>query len=467
MNKMTQLIRLAEIGRLFAWLQALGLRVVAGLILAGALVADAQAEPDTIIHAGRLLAVPGEPVRSEHSVLIENGVIVEIRQGYEDADDVAGDPQSVRIVDLSDKFVLPGLIDSHVHITSESGAGFSLRRVVQSGHDRTISAAMHARRTLMAGFTTIRDTAGFRGGDFEAVFAIRDGVNEGKVPGPRMLVAGQGVTPTAGHGDFLGYRYDVVDFLKPNALCDGADECRKVTRYLVKRGADFIKIAATGGITSQIEAGLDQQMTDEEIRSVVETAHALGRKVAAHAHGPNGINAVLRAGVDSVEHGTYMNDESIRLFKKSGAYLVPTMLAHTALVDRVNNDPDLAEEVRRKIAARTSSNKERIRRAYRAGVKMAFGTDAAIAAHGTNAREFSLLVDAGVSPSDAIVMATLNAADLLGVADQTGSIEPGKAADIIAVDGDPLTDVSVLEQVSFVMKDGVIHKQDGRGYALP
>ena len=444
---------------------------VAGAFVATCLLllADvwAQAPSHAIIHAGRLLAVPGTAVVERQSIVVVGRTIADVRPGFIDPGDVAGDPARVRVIDLSDKVVLPGLIDSHVHITSESGPGFKLRRVVSSGPDQAISAAMNARRTLMAGFTTVRDTAGFRGDDFEAVFAIRDGIANGKVAGPRLLVSGQGITPTAGHGDFMGYRPDIEALLAPKSICDSPAECRKTTRYMIKRGADFIKIAATGGITSEIAAGLDQQMTDQEIRAVVETAHGLGRKVAAHAHGVGGINAALRAGVDSIEHGTFMDDESVKLFRRTGAYLVPTMLAHKASADRVANDPSLPEAVRRKSQDRTDDKIAQVRRAYRAGVRMAFGTDAAISPHGTNAEEFALLVQADVTPMDAIVMATVNAADLLGIADIAGSIEPGKAADIIAVDGDPLADITVLEQVVFVMKDGFVHKHQGRRLAIP
>jgi len=440
-------------------------------VLAGAalllLAAAADAAPDTVIHAGRLLAVPGEPVRERQSIVIESGRILEVRAGFVSPDELAGDGAAPRLIDLSESFVLPGLIDAHVHITSESAPGFKLRRVVSSGPDQAISAVMNARRTLMAGFTTVRDTAGFRGAGFEAVFAIRDGIADKKVAGPRILVAGQGLTPTAGHGDFMGYRPDIEKLLAPEAICDGADECRKATRYMVKRGADFIKIAATGGITSEISAGLDQQMTDAEIRAIVETAHALGRKVTAHAHGTNGINAALEAGVDSIEHGTFMDDRSVALFLETGAYLVPTMLAHKASTERAANDPSLPEAVRAKSKDRSQDKHAQIRRAYEAGVKMAFGTDAAIAPHGSNGEEFALLVEAGVSPMDAIAMATVHAADHLGLAETVGTIVPGKAADIIAVAGDPLADVTVLEDVPFVMKDGIVHKERGRGLAIP
>lgn len=445
--------------------------MVMAMAMATGVLAAANAQPltptHTIIHAGRLLAVPGAPVKTRQSIVIDEGRIADVRPGFVEPAELALDPDRVKVLDLSNMFVMPGLIDCHVHIASESGPGFKLRRVVQSGPDRAISAAMNARRTLHAGFTTARDTAGFRGADFEAVFAIRDGIAQGKVAGPRLLVAGQGITPTAGHGDFMGYRPDIEALLEPRSICDSADECRKTTRYMIKRGADFIKIAATGGIGSEITTGLDQQMTMEEIEAVVETAHRLGRKVTAHAHGTNGINAALQAGVDSIEHGTFMDEASVRLFLESGAYLVPTMLAHKASAERAAADPSLPEAVRRKSEDRTHDKIAQVRMAYRAGVRMAFGTDAAISPHGTNAQEFALLIEAGVSPMDALVMATVNAAELLGIADEVGSIEPGKAADVIAVSGDPLSDVTVLEEVAFVMKGGFVHKRAGRILAIP
>jgi len=427
----------------------------------------ASASPVTIIHAGWVLAEPGEAPRRDQSIVVREDRIERIENGYIEPADLTGGAPGATVIDMRTKFVLPGLIDCHVHITSESAPGFKLRRLVQSGPDQAISGAMNARRTLMAGFTTVRDTAGSRSNDFEAVFALRDGIAAGKVAGSRLVVSGQGITPTAGHGDFMGYRPDIEAMLAPSGICDGADECTKATRYMIKRGADFIKIAVTGGVTSEISAGLDQQMTDSEIQAVVDTARALGRKVAAHAHGTQGINSALRAGVASIEHGTYMDEESIRLFRETGAYLVPTMLADQAVAQRIEADPNLPAAVRAKSQDRTGHKIEQVRLAYEAGVNMAFGTDSAISPHGENAQEFALLAAAGVEASDAVRMATVNAADLLGLADQIGTLAPGKLADIIAVPGNPIEDITELENVAFVMKDGVVFKIDDLEFAVP
>jgi len=446
-----------------SWVSIIAALVGMVLALQVATSPAAASESVTIIRAGVLLAEPGEPPERNRTLVIRDGRIQSVLEGHGPVPEAP----DARIIDLSDYFVLPGLIDGHVHITAEARPGGKLRGVEQTGADQAMSGAMNARRTLLAGFTTVRDAAGFRGNDFDAVFALRDAIAAGKVAGPRLVVAGQGLTPTAGHGDFMGFRPDIMDLLAPAGICDGADDCRRTTRYMIKRGADFIKIAVTGGVTSSIQTGLDQQMTDEEIRAIVATAHALGRKVAAHAHGVNGINAALSAGVDSIEHGTYMDDESIELFRETGAYLVPTMLATRASAMRAASDPGLPEEIRAKTAERPDEKAGQVRRAYEGGVRLAFGTDAAISPHGGNAEEFGLLVRAGIPPAYAIRMATVHAADLLGLPEEVGRLRPGMAADIVAVRGNPLENIEVLEDVRFVMKDGFVHRLEDTNYAIP
>jgi imidazolonepropionase-like amidohydrolase len=274
------------------------------------------------------------------------------------------------------------------------------------------------------------------------------------------VAAGNVISPHGGEGDVYGYRPDVAKVLQRPNLCSGADDCRRVVRQQIQRGADLIKIVATGAVLSDAAAGVGQQFTDEELRAIIETAHALGRRVTAHAHGANGINAALRAGIDSIEHGTFLDQESIRLFKAHGAYLIPTLLAG-ATVTQWASDPHtfLSPQAQAKALQVGPKMLDMARRAHAAGVKMAFGTDASVAPHGTNAREFALLVKAGFTPLEAIQAATVAAADHLELAAEIGSLVPGKAADVIAVTRDPLQDVTALEDVRFVMKGGVVFRQ--------
>ncbi len=413
----------------------------------------------TIVHAGRLLADPAGNVTSEKSVIIKDGVISAIADGYvsgESAGAVEGDEVSIH--DLKSMMVLPGLIDSHVHITSENNPKGRLQTVQMSDPDRAITAAGFARKTLMAGFTTVRDV-GARGGD--AVFALRDGISRGDVIGPRVYSSGSTISVTGGHGDGTqGYRDDVAEILHSTGVCDGVGSCRNAVREQVRRGADHIKLTATAGVLSNTAAGLEQQFFEDELKAIMDTAHAMGRKVTAHAHGVQGINAALEAGVDSIEHGTYLDKDSIKLFKKHGAYLVPTLLAG-ATVAKWAEDPDsfLTPPQRAKAAEVGPRMLEMAQRALEGGVKIAFGTDTGVSAHGDNAKEFALLVEAGMSPKEAIIAATLSSADNMGKADKLGSLEPGKWGDLIAVDGDPLTDITELEDVDFVMKGGIAYKQ--------
>ena len=415
----------------------------------------ATAAEITVIHAGRLLAIPGAPATTEQTIIIRDGVIETVAAGFIEATNVEP-TDSVVTYDLKDYFVLPGLIDSHVHITSELGPRAKISVVENSDADTAIIGARYAKRNLLAGFTTVRDV-GARGDD--AVFALRDGIERGDVIGPRLFASGHTITPTGGHGQPHGYRDDVFNSIKTSSVCDGADECRKAVREQVRRTANHIKLVSTGGVLSETAAGTGQQFFNDELKAIMETAHTLGRKVTAHAHGVNGVNAALRAGVDSIEHGTFSNAESFRLFKRNDAYLVPTILAGVTVAE-LADDPNsfLPPPVRVKAKQVGPHMIDMVRRAHEAGVKIAFGTDTGVSKHGDNAREFSLLVEAGMTPMEAIRAATVVAADHLGHFDKFGSIEPNKAADIVAVDGDPLSDVSELEDVDFVMKDGVVYK---------
>lgn len=410
-----------------------------------------------VVHAGRLLAEPGGDVLTEQSIVIKDGRIAAIRPGYVDAVAEAGADDAVTFHDLKSLFVLPGLIDGHVHLTSENNPQGRLQTVELSDPDRAIWAAANAKKTLMAGFTTVRDV-GADGGD--AIFALRDGVENGYVVGPRVFASGDSISVTGGHGDGTqGYRDDIAGVLHSTGVCNGVGDCRRAVREQVRRGADHIKLTATAGVLSNTAAGLEQQFFEDELQAIMDTAHSMNRKVTAHAHGVEGINAALRAGVDSIEHGTYLDNESIRLFKRNDAYLVPTILAGVTVAEwAADPESHLLPPQRAKAAEVGSRMLDMARRAYEGGVKIAFGTDTGVSRHGENAREFALLVEAGMTPMEAIYAATVAGADNLGKSADFGSIAPGKFADIIAVDGDPLEDVTELEDVDFVMKGGVAYK---------
>ena len=294
----------------------------------------AQAADIAVIHAGRLLAEPGGAVTSEQTIIIRDGVIAQVSAGYNDAPE-AGPDDTVRAYDLKDQFVLPGLIDSHVHLTSELGPRAKLSVVENSDADTAMVGAANAKKNLMAGFTTVRDV-GARGKD--AIFALRDAVNRGDIAGPRIYASGHTISPTGGHGQAHGYSDEVYHAIKATGVCDGVAECRKAVREQVRRTADHIKLVSTGGVLSETAAGTGQQFFDDELKAIMDTAHAMGRQVTAHAHGADGINAALRAGVDSIEHGTFSNDESFRLFKRNDAYLVPTILAGVTVAE-LADDP--------------------------------------------------------------------------------------------------------------------------------
>lgn len=427
---------------------------LAVLCFAGA----ASAADYAIVHAGKLLARPGETPKREQTVVIKDGKVAAVIAGYVDAAAAgAGAGDTVSTYDLTSMFVLPGLIDGHVHITSENNPQSRLERVEDSDPDVAIKAAGFAKKTLMAGFTTVRDV-GARGGD--AVFALRDGIARGDVVGPRIYSSGASISVTGGHADGTqGYRDDIAEVLHSSGVCDGPADCRRAVREQVRRGADHIKLTATAGVLSNTAAGLEQQFFADELKAIMETAHSMDRKVTAHAHGVDGINAALEAGVDSIEHGTYLDNRSIKLFKKTGAYLVPTLLAG-ATVAAWADDPNsfLLPPQRAKAREVGPKMQDMARRAHEAGVKIAFGTDTGVSKHGDNAKEFALLVAAGLTPMEAIRAATVNGADNMGKSDIIGTLEPGKFGDLIAVAGDPLTDITELEDVDFVMKEGVVYK---------
>ncbi|NWK95874.1 Xaa-Pro dipeptidase [Sphingobium lactosutens] len=422
--------------------------VATGMLASPAMAQERVVDTRTYIQAGRLLADPASGrVDTNRTIIVEGGKVVEIREGF------VGDG---KVIDLRDSFVLPGFIDSHVHLTSQSGPDSRLEAVTKSTTAQAFDGIVYAGRTVRAGFTTVADL----GSDPEAITALRDAIAQRKVIGPRILAAGI-VAAHGGHGDVHGYRQEILDLFRPTTLCSGADDCARAVRQAVQQGADVIKTASTGGVMSDTAAGLGQQMSDAELISIVETAHRLGRKVAAHAHGTDGVNAALRAGVDSVEHGTYLDAESIRLFKAKGSYLVPTLLAGDTVTRQAETAAWMPATVRAKARIVGPLMIDAVRRARAAGVNMAFGTDSGVSAHGDNAREFALMVQAGLPPIDAIRAATVWAAAHVGLDRDIGSIIPGKAADIVAVKGDPLADIRALESIAFVMKGGDVVRAVG------
>jgi len=414
----------------------------------------AAAAPVTMIHAGTLLDRPGRPPRRNASIVVRGGRIEAVVDGF------APVPEGGTLIDLSTSFVLPGLIDSHVHLTSDrAGIEGQLAEMTESVPLRAYEAAWNARKTLDAGFTTVRNL----GADDGATLGLRDAIARGWAIGPRIVDAGTSISTTTGHMDpTLGIREEFHDeLLGSGSTCDGADGCRRAVRRQIARGVDLIKIATTGGVNSRIGLGLGAQMFEDEARAIVETAHLYGRRVAVHAHGADGINLALRVGADSIEHGTLLDDESIRLFRQTNAYYVPTLSTINGYIERLRANPGAyVGEVRAKIEWRISVTGQALARAFPAGVRIAFGTDAGVSMHGRNADEFLLMVRHGMTPMAAIVAATVNAADLVGLSAEAGTIEPGKSADIVAVRGDPLADVGVLRQMSFVMARGRVHRRD-------
>jgi imidazolonepropionase-like amidohydrolase len=357
---------------------------------------------------------------------------------------------------------MPGLIDCHTHLTIQIGRDNSspLVNITRRTAATALIATGYVRTTLMAGFTTVRDV----GANSFVDVSLRDAINAGTITGPRMFVATQALGITGGHVDPTGgLREDLLpepDFRK--GVVNSPEDGVRAVRYNAKYGADLIKIAATGGVLSLSDAGLEQHLTFEEMKAIIDAAHLLGMKVAAHAHGAAGIKAALRAGVDSIEHGTFTDDEAIALFKKTGAYLVPTIIAGKTVENAAKQPGYFPPRITEKALKAGPLMQNMFARAYRAGVKIAFGTDAGVYPHGQNAKEFEYMVEAGMPPVEAILAATRNAADLLGQSDNIGSVRAGRFADLVAVEGDPTRDIKLLANVAFVMKGGVVYKRAGK-----
>ena len=362
--------------------------------------------------------------------------------GYKD---ISQYPAGTEYIDLKAYFVMSGLMDMHVHLQGELGPRNDSEMLKQSDPLVGMKSAWHAKKTLMAGFTTVRDV----GSKDQYMFALRDAINNGWLDGPRIIAAG-GVGITGGHADVSGMKPELMHFYTDKSICDGPFDCRRAARNAIKYGADLIKITSTGGVMTDRKTGTGQQMEMDELREVVLAAKRMGRKVASHAHQEDGIVAALKAGVASIEHGTYTGEKAIKLFKETGAYLVPTLLAGDTVKNIALNSNYMSEAIREKAIRVGTDMQGNFAKAYKAGVNIAFGTDSGISKHGTNAQEAVLMFDAGMPVMDILKSATINAADLIDMSNDLGTIEAGKYADIIAMKQSPLDDVKQLLDVDFV-----------------
>ena len=418
------------------------------LLLIALLFAQASFAQRTILHCGKLIDTKQMQVLTEMSIIIEGNKITDVQKGYMAA------TGNDKVIDLKNRTVMPGLIDCHVHMDHETNPDRTLR-FSQNEADIAFGSIQYAKTTLMSGFTTVRDVGG------SVNIAIRNAINKGLIPGPRIFTSGKALSSTGGHGDPTnGLREELMRIPELNGdVVNGVDECRKAVRQRYKDGADLIKIASTGGVLSLEKDGAGAQFTEEEIRAIVLTAKDYGMKVAAHAHGAEGIKRAVRAGVASIEHGTYVDDEAIELMKKMGTYHVPTIIAGKSVADSAKKPGYFPEVIAGKAIAVGSVIQDAFAKTYKAGVKIAFGTDAGVYAHGKNWMEFVYMHEAGMPAIECIKAATVSAADLLGNT-SIGSIEKGKLADVVAVEGDPLQDLKLMGKMKFVMKAGTIYKND-------
>ncbi|GAC1373141.1 MAG: amidohydrolase family protein [Hymenobacter sp.] len=416
------------------------------------LAAPAAFAQKTYLHCGRLLDVRSGRLLSQQTIVVEKERIAAVQAGY-----TSGGAQD-KVINLENRTVLPGLIDCHVHVLSHPGKGQAMLQFTMNPADYAYRAIGDALATLRAGFTTVRDM----GGDDGVNIALRNAVNRGQVVGPRIFTAGSAISATGGHMDDAdGLSRDLMEKIgRPSNIANGPDQCREAVREQFKRGADVIKIASTGGVLDLSKDGSGPQYSEAEIRAVVETAHDLGLKVACHAHGAEGIKRAVRAGVTSIEHGTLMDDEGRKLMKEHGTWYVPTIIAGKSVADSARIPGYFPAAIIPKALTIGPVIQANCGRAYKAGVKIAFGTDAGVYRHGVNALEFGYLTGAGLPAIEAIRTATTNAAELLGETANLGTLEAGKFADIVALDGDPLQDISALMRPTFVMKAGVTYRQE-------
>ena len=406
---------------------------------------------DTLIHAGRLIDGFSDEMVTNRTIRIVEGTISSIEFGFAEAG--ANDT----VIDLRDATVMPGLMDMHVHITSEYSSNDQVNEFTLDPADYAFRSVLYAKRTLEAGFTVVRHL----GDGFNVSVALRNAINSGVIPGPRIFTSAKSLASTGGHADPTnGWADHIIYEPTPeDGVVNSADDARRAVRQRYQDGADWIKITATGGVLSVAASGQNPQFTMEELESIIKTAHDYGMRVAAHAHGAEGMKRAVLAGVASIEHGTYMTDEIMNLMKERGTYYVPTIIAGNWVAEKAKIDGFFPELVRPKAATIGPLINDTFARAYAAGVPIVFGTDTGVSAHGDNAQEFRLMVSAGMPQMEAIKSATTVAAGFLGISDTHGSITNGKQADIIAVPGDPLEDITAMERVNFVMKSGIIYKQ--------
>lgn len=422
-------------------MRKIGLVATATLALLGTTAANAKT---TVIYAGRVIADADKPTQGPSTIVITDDRITSITAGRSAA------PADAEVIDLGDKTLLPGLIDLHVHLTGDPGGDYR-SEAVDPDEWGVVVGVKNAGITLRAGFTTVREA----GSAQYSAFSLRRGTANGFITGPRIVAAGPALSIIGGHGDVTGFREDVHDVLDQGYTCTGALECAEKVRKASRAGADIIKITATGGVLSQQGRGLEGHFTSPELQSIADTAHSLGLKVMAHAHGARGIEAAAAAGIDTIDHGTFADDTALKVMKAKGTYLVPTLMAFEGIRERLGKGiytPTVEEKVRMTLG----SVGKAVTRAKALGVPVAFGTDAGVFEHGRNGGEFALLVKAGLTSREALAAATTVAAKALSMESEIGRLAPGMSADMVAVSGDPLADVTALEKVEWVMVRGRI-----------
>lgn len=413
--------------------------LTAALALCGALPAAAET---WAIQAGAVVTDAQKPVRGNSTVVVTDDRIVGIEDGFTTG------PAGATVIDMRGKTLVPGLVDLHVHLTGDPGGDF-WKEAVEPEDWGVVIGAKNALRTVKAGFTTVREA----GSAPTTAFSLRRGTAEGLIPGPRIVAAGPALAIIGGHGDVTGFRSDVNELLNSGFTCTGAVDCAAKVRKASQAGSDVIKITATGGVLSQQGRGLEAHFTSEEMKSIADTAHSLGLKVMAHAHGARGVEAAARAGIDTIEHGTYLDEPAARAMRERGTVLVPTLMAFQGISQRLGKGI-YTPTVETKVRAVAEKAQVFMRQAMEWGVPIAFGTDAGVFDHGKNAGEFRLMKGQGMSDRQALASATTAAARVLGMESEIGRIAPGYSADLIAIAGDPTTDVTALEQVDWVMARG-------------